>query len=81
MAHLVIQDETRISVADMGMPGQFDWQFMTSGREDHDRLSFGQRLFRKEMDNRPLLASFKVNGIDEEAAPCLSYQKAPSLLG
>jgi hypothetical protein len=54
------------------MPGQFDWQFMTSGREDHDSLSFGQGLFWKEMDNRPLLASFKVNGIDE-ADTCINH--------
>jgi hypothetical protein len=69
---LVIQDVTRVSIADVGMSGQLDWQFMTSAWEDHDSLSFGQGLFWKEMDNHPLLASFKVNSIDE-ADTCINH--------
>jgi hypothetical protein len=54
------------------MAGQFYGKLSTSRREDHDSLSFGKCLFWKEMDNRPLLASFKVNGIDK-ADTCIDH--------
>jgi len=56
----------------VGVSSKFNWELSASCREDHDSLSFGQGLFWKEMDNRPLLASFKVNGIDE-ADTCINH--------